>query len=40
MYWKIMLYYTNRGYREAAQRFPTPLEILPSQASVTVGAEA
>jgi hypothetical protein len=40
MYWKIMLHYTNQGYREAAQRFPTPLEILPAQVSVAVGAEA
>lgn len=30
MYWKIMLHYTNRGYRSAAPRFPRALPILPN----------
>ena len=40
MYWKIMLHYTNRGYREAAPRCPTPLAVLPPRGPVALGAES
>jgi hypothetical protein len=30
MYWKVLLHYTNRGYRAAAPRAPRPLRTLPS----------
>lgn len=29
LYWKVMLHYTNRGYRQTAPRFPQPLPIRP-----------
>jgi glycosyltransferase involved in cell wall biosynthesis len=35
LYWKVMLHYTNRGYRQAPPRFPRPLPILSP-----VGADA
>jgi hypothetical protein len=39
MYWKVMLYYTNRGYRGAARRSLTPTPILPPRPA-PVGVES
>jgi hypothetical protein len=30
MYWKVLLHYTNRGYRAAPRRSPVPLATAPA----------